>query len=103
MASSDSYQELSREEAVQIKDGAIQHASHVMLYSKVDEKLFDSHDIKYAVLVSYIYITSYVCSVWSHSQTTFSFLLGDGGKIHLQTNRKRWSGNKTMFCVNIHM
>ena len=72
MASSDSYQELSREEAVQIKDGAIQHASHVMLYSKVDEKLFDSHDIKYAVLVSYIYVTSYVCSVWSHSQITFS-------------------------------
>ena len=54
MATSDSYQELSREEAVQIKDGAIKHASHVMLYAKLDEKLFDCHDIKYAVLVSYI-------------------------------------------------
>ena len=62
MATSDSYQELSREEAVQIKDGVIKHASHVMLYAKVDEKLFDCHDIKYAVLVSYIYC--HVFSVW---------------------------------------
>ena len=52
MASTDSYQELSREEAIQIVDGGIRHAAHVMLYAKVDKKLFDRYDIKYAILVS---------------------------------------------------
>lgn len=50
---SDTYQELSRDEAVQIVDGAIHHAAHVMLYARVDEKLFDCYDVKYAILVSY--------------------------------------------------
>ena len=48
----DTYQELSRDEAVGIVDEAIHHAAHVMLYAKVDEKLFDHYDIKYAILVS---------------------------------------------------
>lgn len=52
-ATTDSYQELSRDEAVRIKDRTIKHASHVMLYAKVDEKLFDHYKIKYAILVSY--------------------------------------------------
>ena len=48
----DTYLELSRDEAVGIVDEAIHHAAHVMLYAKVDEKLFNQHDIKYAILVS---------------------------------------------------
>lgn len=48
----DTYQELSRDEAVGIVDEAIHHAAHVMLYAKVDEKLFNHYDIKYAILVS---------------------------------------------------
>ena len=49
----DTYQELSRDEAVRIVDEAIHHAAHVMLYASVDEQLFGCHDIKYTVLVGY--------------------------------------------------
>ena len=46
------YQEVSREEALRITDGISKHAAHVMLYAKVDKKLFARYDIKYAILVS---------------------------------------------------
>ena len=46
------YQEVSREEALWITDGISKHAAHVMLYAKVDKKLFARYDIKYAILVS---------------------------------------------------
>ena len=52
MASTDSYQELSREEAIQVVDRAIKHAAHVMLYAEVNKELFDHYNIKYAILVS---------------------------------------------------
>ena len=45
------YQEVSRDEAVQITDGVRKHAAHVMLYAKVDRKLFGHYNIKYAILV----------------------------------------------------
>ena len=53
----DTYQELSRDEAIRIVDEAIHHAAHVMLYASVDEQLFNCHDIKYAVLVGYTIAT----------------------------------------------
>ena len=46
-----SYQEVSRDEAVRITDGVRKHAAHVMLYAKVDSKLFGRYDIKYAISV----------------------------------------------------
>jgi len=49
---SSTYQEVSRDEAVRIVDGVRKHAAHVMLYAKVDKKLFSHYDIKYAILVS---------------------------------------------------
>lgn len=52
MTPPDTYQELSRDEATQILDGTIQHAAHVMLYAKVDERLLQEYDTKYAILVS---------------------------------------------------
>lgn len=46
------YQEISRDEAMGIVDGVRKHAAHVMLYAKVDKKLFGHYDIKYTILVS---------------------------------------------------
>ena len=48
-----SYQEVSRDEALHITDGVRKHAAHVMLYAKVDGKLFGRYDIKYAISVRF--------------------------------------------------
>ena len=48
---SSTYMEVSQDEAMQITDGVSKHAAHVMLYAKVDQKLFGRYNIKYAILV----------------------------------------------------
>ena len=45
------YRDVSRDEAVRLVDGVKAHAAHVMLYAKLQQKLFERYDMKYAVLV----------------------------------------------------
>jgi len=46
------YRDVSRDEAVHLVDGVKKHAAHVMLYAKLQRKLFGRYNMKYAVLVS---------------------------------------------------
>ena len=58
-AASSMYREVSRHEALRTTDGISKHAAHVMLYAKVDKKLFARYDIKYAILVRLSVRTTY--------------------------------------------
>lgn len=46
------YRDVSRDEAVHLVDGVRKHAAHVMLYAKLQRKLFGRYNMKYAILVS---------------------------------------------------
>jgi len=48
------YLDMSRDEAVCLVDGVKKHAAHVMLYAKLQRKLFGRYNMKYAVLVSVV-------------------------------------------------
>lgn len=70
---STTYQEVSRDEALRITDGVQKHAAHVMLYAKVDKKLFGRYDIKYTILVSWprYLILSYIMYTYIHVYNTW--------------------------------
>ena len=48
------YLDMSRDEAVRLVNGVKKHAAHVMLYAKLQRKLFGRYNMKYAVLVSVV-------------------------------------------------
>ena len=99
MASADvlsTYQEVSRDEAVRITDGVRKHAAHVMLYAKVDKKLFGRYDIKYAILVRLniqyddiymltLYICMYMRSTYTHTHTCMHVCTHTHTHAHIHT------------------
>ena len=64
------YQDITRDDAMNLTDH-VTHASHVMLYAPVPEKLFGRYDMKYTVMVRVwcVHVCVYQLCVNLHSGT----------------------------------